>query len=93
MKQSTDVHVMTAARDRSWTQSLCPVCLKRLPARRIAAGHEVLLVKCCPEHGEFRTPIWRGDPLFDQWDRPKIPVQPPLLFKDAEKGCPFDCCR
>ena len=91
MMQSTDVHIMSAARDRSRTQSLCPVCLKRLPARRIAAGHEVLLVKCCPEHGEFRTPIWRGDPLFDQWDRPKIPVQPPLLFKDAEKGCPFDC--
>ncbi len=77
--------------DRSRTESLCPVCLKRLPARRILAGEEIYLVKSCPRHGEFRTPIWRGAPAFDQWQRPKIPVRPPVLFSNREKGCPFDC--
>jgi uncharacterized radical SAM superfamily Fe-S cluster-containing enzyme len=88
---SDNARMMPAAGGRSRTESLCPVCLRRLPAQRIAAGEEILLVKSCPEHGEFRTPVWRGNPRFDQWDRPKIPVQPPLLSKEIEKGCPFDC--
>jgi tetraether lipid synthase len=86
---------LTAAPDRFQTESLCPVCLKRLPARRVPVGDEVRLVKTCPQHGEFSVPVWRGPPSFDQWRRPKIPVSPPAVLTDVEKGCPFDCglCR
>ncbi len=77
--------------DRSRTMGLCPVCLARLPARRIAVGDEIHLVKRCPEHGEFRIPVWRGAPGFDQWQRPKIPAASPLLSGHRDKGCPFDC--
>jgi hypothetical protein len=65
--------------------------LQRLPARRIATAGEIHLVKTCPQHGEFRTPVWRGEPAFDKWSRPKIPVGPPAYFSSADRGCPFDC--
>ncbi|MFZ1986677.1 MAG: radical SAM (seleno)protein TrsS [Desulfatitalea sp.] len=80
---------MTANRTR--TESLCPVCLKRLPAQRIFIGDDVHLVKTCAQHGEFRSLIWQGMPSFDQWQRPKIPAGPPVVFSKGEKGCPFDC--
>jgi uncharacterized radical SAM superfamily Fe-S cluster-containing enzyme len=76
---------------REQTESLCPVCLRRLPAYRECLGDTTYLVKHCPLHGEFRTPVWRGAPDFDRWRRPKIPVQPPALFSVVDKGCPFDC--
>ena len=76
---------------REQTESLCPVCLRRLPAYRVCQEDTTYLVKRCPSHGEFQTPVWRGAPAFDRWRRPKIPVQPPALFTTADKGCPFDC--
>lgn len=82
---------------RSTTQSLCPVCLRRIPARRLRSGATVLLDKNCPEHGNFQTPIWRGEPDFEGWPRPKrdsgrsptsvLPIQPGA----RQGGCPFDC--
>ena len=91
MNTHTGLDPLPTVNDRSRTESLCPVCLKRLPASRISSGEEILLVKTCPQHGEFRTPVWRGKPSFGQWQRPKIPVRPPTLFADIENGCPFDC--
>jgi 7,8-dihydro-6-hydroxymethylpterin dimethyltransferase len=76
---------------REQTESLCPVCLRRLPAQRVHQDDTTYLVKRCALHGEFRTPVWRGAPAFNQWHRPKIPVQPPAIFTAVEKGCPFDC--
>ncbi len=73
------------------TGSLCPVCLSRVPARRVAYGQEVRLEKTCPEHGGFSTVIWRGEPGFSSWKRPKIPSCPPVCHTAVEAGCPFDC--
>jgi len=77
--------------DRTLTESLCPSCLNRIPARRVLQGSEVYLEKTCPEHGRFRTRIWKGQPEFEDWRLPKIPVLPPVLYHKGEKGCPFDC--
>ena len=73
------------------TESLCPTCLTRIPAYREIQQEEVYLVKTCPEHGEFRTIVWRGAPSFDPWRRPKIPTCPSAHFRQVERGCPFDC--
>lgn len=73
------------------TQSLCPECLKRIPAQRVAQGEKVTMVKCCPEHGEYRTLLWRGSPEWDSWVRPTIPTPPRDCVTRVEKGCPFDC--
>lgn len=77
--------------DRAFTESLCPSCLKRIPARRLFQGNEVYLEKTCSEHGGFRTRIWKGLPEFKDWCLPKVPVPPPAIFKEIDRGCPFDC--
>ena len=73
------------------TESLCPECLKRIPAQRVVQGENVYLVKRCPEHGDYRTLLWRGSPAWDSWVRPTIPTPPKERFTQVEKGCPFDC--
>ena len=75
----------------STTESLCPECLKRIPAQRVVQREKVYLVKQCPEHGQYRTLLWRGSPQWDSWVRPTIPTPPKECFTQVEKGCPFDC--
>jgi 7,8-dihydro-6-hydroxymethylpterin dimethyltransferase len=73
------------------TQSLCPVCLSRIPARRVIRDVRVYLEKQCPQHGRFSVRIWDGAPGFTSWQRPKIPTRPSHPGHAVEKGCPFDC--
>ena len=72
-------------------QSVCPVCLKPISAAHETVGGDTFLVKECPEHGRFRTVVWRGEPGFHDWSRPKIPSLPRQPFTRADKGCPLDC--
>jgi len=73
------------------TQSLCPICLERIEARRTIRGDRVFLEKNCPRHGRFSTRIWDGEPAFSTWQRPKIPTHPKHPGHAVENGCPFDC--
>ncbi len=77
--------------DRNETESLCPVCLVKIPAKIVVRENIAVLEKTCPTHGDFATPIWRGEPGFESWKRPKIPKPPPVTFTNIAKGCPFDC--
>jgi uncharacterized radical SAM superfamily Fe-S cluster-containing enzyme len=71
--------------------SLCPECLSLIPAWREQKGPEVYQVKTCPQHGSFRTLIWRGPPDFASWRRPKLPAKLNFYGTTSERGCPFDC--
>jgi len=74
------------------TASLCPVCFRRITAVREQQDATVFLVKDCPEHGRFRTVIWRGGPIeFSSWQRPKKPSVLKRSFTAVDRGCPFDC--
>jgi uncharacterized radical SAM superfamily Fe-S cluster-containing enzyme len=76
----------------SQTESLCPVCLKHIPANRVADGENVYLEKICDEHGAFRVIIWRGnEPSYLSWAATKPPSYPPICDMPVDKGCPFDC--
>jgi uncharacterized radical SAM superfamily Fe-S cluster-containing enzyme len=75
----------------SETESVCPECLGRIPAQRVARGEDVYLCKTCPEHGHFSAVIWRGQPGFASWVRPKLPSHPEAPFTVVERGCPYDC--
>ena len=80
-----------AGRVISTTESVCPVCLVSIPARRMRRGDEVYLCKTCPEHGTFETVVWRGLPAYETWTRTKIPSYPSNPTTSGERGCPFDC--
>jgi uncharacterized radical SAM superfamily Fe-S cluster-containing enzyme len=75
----------------SLTEALCPVCLRRLPARRERHADAVRLTRTCPEHGEFSAVIWRGAPDFESWRRAKTPSRPPVTLAPISRGCPYDC--
>jgi len=53
------------------TFSVCPVCLGRIPARRVRIGKETYLEKDCPEHGPFRAILWRGHTDLEAWIGPE----------------------
>lgn len=76
----------------STTESVCPICLTRLPAERVMLGEDVYLRKTCPEHGPFQTILWRGQrPAYIEWAKPKIPAFPKHPATQNNLGCPFDC--
>jgi uncharacterized radical SAM superfamily Fe-S cluster-containing enzyme len=64
----------------------------RLPALRVAQRDEVHLVKHCPEHGEFRTVVWRGLDSYRRWgERGSRAAPPPVCETGTSLGCPYDC--
>ncbi len=73
------------------TASVCPVCLRRIAAERVAEGGDVYLRKTCPEHGVFETVIWRGAPAYAPWGQAAADPAHPACATDTGRGCPFDC--
>lgn len=73
------------------TTSVCPHCLAVIPAVKISEGEDVFLKKTCPDHGEFKTVIWRGDPTYEEWGYGEF--SQPLQGKQTKtiSGCPKDC--
>jgi len=87
----TEANTSNARQVLSKTESVCPVCLARIPAARVARGENIYLQKTCPKHGDFEAVIWRGRPDFATWVHYKIASYPDRPFTQVEKGCPFDC--
>lgn len=73
------------------TRSVCPHCLQNLAAEIIGQGDKVFLRRKCPEHGVTEELIWRGEPDFSIWKRPKTYNSQFLHHREPLHGCPFDC--
>ncbi|MGI6007090.1 MAG: radical SAM (seleno)protein TrsS [Ruminococcus sp.] len=73
------------------TQSVCPVCLKVIPAENVRYGTRVYMEKMCPEHGFFKTLIWNGPPDYESWQQDKREESPVNPEKEVKRGCPYDC--
>lgn len=74
------------------TESLCPVCLRVIPARRVADGGDVYLEKSCPDHGPHKVLIWRDAELYHDWGSFGIDLGSPTnRLTDTVRGCPYDC--
>ena len=72
------------------TESVCPVCLKKIPARRVEEDGKIYLDKTCPEHGPVRTLIWEGAPDYWTWGGGHAPTRT-LTADGVKRGCPYDC--
>ena len=73
------------------TRSICPVCLRRIPAEYAEKDGNVYLEKSCPEHGSFRTILWRGKPSIEEWLCEETLTPPKISDRDVRLGCPYDC--
>jgi 7,8-dihydro-6-hydroxymethylpterin dimethyltransferase len=47
--------------------------------------------KSCPSHGSFEVVLWRGEPSYNSWNRPKNHSSLDSPYSGLDKGCPFDC--
>src|SRR5690606_29881396 len=75
----------------SRTESICPHCLRRIPAERVPEGDALYLRRRCPEHGELGPVlIWRRRPVpYPLWDRARAGrASPPT---DPPPDCPRAC--
>lgn len=75
----------------SRTESLCPHCLRRIPAERVPEGDALYLHRRCPEHGEVEPVLlWRNHTVpYSRWNRPgAAPALPP---PDPPGDCPRLC--
>jgi len=74
------------------TSSICPECHRVLQAMLIEKQGQVMLIKSCPDHGEYEDLYWSD---FEQWKRARAysAVGDGLENPRTEtvKGCPFDC--
>ena len=69
----------------SETNSVCPVCLKRVEARYFAYSNGVFLEKSCREHGDYRVLVWDEPVSFLKW-------KTRIGQEEVLKGdCPNDC--
>ncbi|PTN37848.1 radical SAM (seleno)protein TrsS [Desulfonatronum sp. SC1] len=76
----------------SSTASVCPECLRPLPAVLVGDGEDAYLEKRCPVHGWFKTVVWRGSPSLESWRRDKTPTSPAAPHHPGQsRGCPWDC--
>lgn len=74
------------------TMSICPECLKVIPAKKIDRGEGIYLEKECEEHGKFRTLIWEGTgESYEKWGADIQPADTIPNAKSKERGCPYDC--
>ncbi|MDR1084526.1 MAG: radical SAM protein [Deltaproteobacteria bacterium] len=73
------------------TESVCPECLRRIPAQNVRRGDNVCMVKTCPEHGFFSTVIWRGEPSYESWGGSQFFNRPESRKTGRDSACPFDC--
>lgn len=82
---------MLNVEDGNAAESVCPECLRRIPAFKVFDGEMVFLEKQCPKHGAFRVKIWDGNPDYNSWNKAKISSKPEFCLTEVDKGCPFDC--
>lgn len=75
----------------SKTESLCPICLKKIGAEKILQDNKVYMKKYCKEHGEFKTILWKGSVSMEKWVRNKERAYIKNPLTTVKKGCPFDC--
>ncbi len=74
------------------TWSLCPVCLSKIPAVRVAEDNNVYLEKQCREHGKFKVLVWRDADYYKSLNRLDSKRNgSPIRHTGPKNGCPRDC--
>ena len=74
------------------TQSLCPECVKIIPATIYADKGALMMKKDCPEHGHFEDVLWSDVEIYlraERWAFDGVGIQNPQVA-DATT-CPTDC--
>ena len=71
------------------TFSVCPLCLRQVPARLEQEEEHVFLRKECPEHGASSCLVWEGNPSLETWRSARFPLTAPP--DTPPENCPAAC--
>jgi len=74
------------------TKSVCPECLRVIPAELDEEEGRLVIRKTCPEHGEFKDVYWSDYQLYTKfmhYERPGPHLENPRT--EERYGCPYDC--
>ena len=72
--------------------SICPACLRHVPADHVADEQGLFMEKYCPEHGHFKTRIARDHPWHaGLMEYTAASVAPETRQTKIDRGCPYDC--
>lgn len=75
------------------TESVCPVCLKKIDAKKVLYEDGIYLEKNCEEHGKFKVLIWGNSDLkaYKSWDSYNSYSEIDTCHTEVDRGCPYDC--
>lgn len=74
------------------TKSLCPECVKILPATIFEQDNKVWITKKCPDHGEVTELYWGDYEMYKKAREAEYEGKGILNpTTHITKGCPFDC--
>ncbi len=73
------------------TESLCPYCLGKIPARYIEREGQIFLEKECETHGVFETLFWRDAAMYHEWTAQSSHAEKQASGISPNLGCPYDC--
>ncbi|MBX5321045.1 MAG: radical SAM protein [Candidatus Bathyarchaeota archaeon] len=80
----------------TYSTSVCPECLNKIPMRIYEENGVIFLEKTCPKHGKFEDVYWGDAELFkwfySDWYNAKYAgtgLENP--HTKTAKGCPYDC--
>ncbi len=73
------------------TESLCPKCLRVIPAQVVTEGRAVYQEKACPEHGMFKNYLWPDAVHYKWMNSFEFPYHRPQKSSASLQGCPRDC--
>ncbi len=71
--------------------SICPTCLKVIPARIFQEKEKVFIQKKCPQHGEFKDLYWSDAELYKKFYRYSCQGSGIENPRPTKRGCPLDC--
>lgn len=74
------------------TLSICPECLKTIPAEKIEKSGKIFFKKYCPVHGEFEDIYWDDSALYNRYKKFSSGgngVSNPNTEKNS--ACPANC--
>jgi uncharacterized radical SAM superfamily Fe-S cluster-containing enzyme len=81
------------------TTSICPECMKHIPAQIVVEGSLVLMKKSCEKHGDFMDKLsddielykWQNSYVYECNSRIDDTSPQNIERAAVSKGCPFDC--
>jgi len=68
------------------TKSVCPVCLRQLPAVKVRKEDGIYLERECPKHGRFSAIVWRDQEDLGAWTG-----RLPEIGERENENCPHGC--